>query len=394
VAELSDILPPNAARLEGDLRTRLGLLAARQVAALGLTEVAGTIAESQPLAEADLLLLAHASLPLLGKLVELAGHRSPPWEPPPVQRVIACPLGSLLESRPLDLAVEEAAVVVAEQIDAAGEEGRCLVALDRWTSGVGPRELLAALQRVLHCIAAHGRLVPLGPSSRQIRDWLDTAAGGDAHPTLTALLDDLRAAAADTIAGGDDLDIHLAAAEAGFHVIVGQPLGTSPAKPPLSPDQPSVGARRGVGGEGVAQRNHDVIVGRQRDASPTNQHADVCRRLIDARERLVDTGRFLAWQPELVVGLDAATLSPDDPTGLEAMRAIALARLALPAQVAVRAPWAMFGTKTAHAALFFGASHWGLMAAGPLAAAALHLPGPDDLAELLEGNSLTPGSSA
>lgn len=345
VVELHPIAPPSAARLEGALRARLGLLAAQQVAALGLTEVAEKVAESQPLAEADLLPLGDASLPLLGKLVELAGHRPPPVEPPPIERAIVCPLGGLLESRPLDVAIEEAGVVVAEQVDASGDEGPCLVVLDRWSGG-GPRELLSALRRVLDGVAPHGRLVPLGPSSRQMRDWLED---GDARLSLAELLHGLRGAGVDTIAGGDDWEIHVAAAQAGFHVIVGQPLGHPP-------------------GDG---------------------HAVLCRRLIEARERLVPSGRFLAWQPELTMGLDAARLSAADATGLEALRAVALARLALPAQVAVRAPWGTFGAKSAHAALFFGASHWGLMAAGPLAAATLHLPSPDDLAELLEGNIRT-----
>ena len=49
-------------------------------------------------------------------------------------------------------------------------------------------------------------------------------------------------------------------------------------------------------------------------------------------------------------------------TGVEVLRAIALARLVLPAEIEVRAPLATLGPKLAQVALEFGASHLGYVA--------------------------------
>ncbi len=49
-------------------------------------------------------------------------------------------------------------------------------------------------------------------------------------------------------------------------------------------------------------------------------------------------------------------------TGVEVLRAIALARLVLPAEIEVRAPLATLGPKLAQVALDFGASHLGYVA--------------------------------
>ena len=51
-----------------------------------------------------------------------------------------------------------------------------------------------------------------------------------------------------------------------------------------------------------------------------------------------------------------------DFTGVEVLRAIALARLVLPAEIEVRAPLATLGPKLAQVALDFGASHLGYVA--------------------------------
>ena len=47
---------------------------------------------------------------------------------------------------------------------------------------------------------------------------------------------------------------------------------------------------------------------------------------------------------------------------MEVLRAIALARLVLPAEIEVRAPLATLGSKLAQVALDFGASHLGYVA--------------------------------
>ncbi len=52
-------------------------------------------------------------------------------------------------------------------------------------------------------------------------------------------------------------------------------------------------------------------------------------------------------------------MSDDDFTGVDVLRAIALARLVLPANVRIAAPLALLGSKLAQVALEFGASHLG-----------------------------------
>jgi 2-iminoacetate synthase ThiH len=60
--------------------------------------------------------------------------------------------------------------------------------------------------------------------------------------------------------------------------------------------------------------------------------------------------------------LDQDHVCDGDFTGVEVLRAIALARLLLPAEVEVRAPLATLGPKLAQVALDFGASHLGYAA--------------------------------
>ena len=70
----------------------------------------------------------------------------------------------------------------------------------------------------------------------------------------------------------------------------------------------------------------------------------------------------VAWYPKVNRTPDENASSDDDYTGVEVLRAIALARLLLPGNVQIVAPLAALGPKLAQVALDFGATHLGYVA--------------------------------
>ena len=80
-----------------------------------------------------------------------------------------------------------------------------------------------------------------------------------------------------------------------------------------------------------------------------------CRTLIATRGELSKVPAR-AWHPILAKPLDQDRAGDGDFTGVDVLRAIALARLLLPAEIEVWAPVAALGPKLAPLALEFGAS--------------------------------------
>src|SRR5208283_3625441 len=68
------------------------------------------------------------------------------------------------------------------------------------------------------------------------------------------------------------------------------------------------------------------------------------------------------WYPIVTQPLDRGLGCDGNITGVDVLRAIALARLILPAKIQVLAPLATLGPKLAQVALDFGASHLGYVA--------------------------------
>lgn len=95
---------------------------------------------------------------------------------------------------------------------------------------------------------------------------------------------------------------------------------------------------------------------------PLADWAVFCRTLMATRDDRSSNGRLRAWIPLLEKPLDQEIGCDGGFTGVEVLRAIALARLVLPAEIEVRAPLAMLGPKLAQVALDFGASHLGCVA--------------------------------
>ncbi len=97
-------------------------------------------------------------------------------------------------------------------------------------------------------------------------------------------------------------------------------------------------------------------------AQPLAEWETYCRQLIALRDELSTSNEPVAWYPKVNRTPDENASSDDDYTGVEALRAIALARLVLPECVQIVAPLATLGQKLAQVALDFGATHLGYMA--------------------------------
>ncbi len=118
---------------------------------------------------------------------------------------------------------------------------------------------------------------------------------------------------------------------------------------------------------------------------PLDDWEPFCRRLVGLRDELPSalSAGDIAWYPALEKPLDREDSAAGGFTGMEVLRAIAIARLLLPDEVEIRAPLVALGPKLAQVALDFGASHLGFVAMdsdsprGPLVA------DPSELEELL-----------
>jgi len=87
-----------------------------------------------------------------------------------------------------------------------------------------------------------------------------------------------------------------------------------------------------------------------------------CETLISVRNETRPNDFAGYWYPILNNPLESDSLGEGDFTGVDVLRAIALARLILPANIDVRASLASLGPKVSQVALDFGASHLGYVA--------------------------------
>jgi hypothetical protein len=130
----------------------------------------------------------------------------------------------------------------------------------------------------------------------------------------------------------------------------------------------------------------------RRIGQPLADWDSFCRTLFATRGELSPTGAAIFWYPIVSRPLDRDQGSDGDFTGTEVLRAIALARLILPAVVEVQAPLATLGPKVAQVALEFGATHLGYVALDgqtpndPLVAGASML---DELVESISRTGMT-----
>jgi hypothetical protein len=98
-------------------------------------------------------------------------------------------------------------------------------------------------------------------------------------------------------------------------------------------------------------------------SQPLTDWQTFCRELVATRVELAESNEPAAWYPSVSRPPDENGASHDNYTGVEVLRAVALARLVLPAGVEIVAPLATLGAKLAQVALDFGATHLGYVAA-------------------------------
>jgi len=95
---------------------------------------------------------------------------------------------------------------------------------------------------------------------------------------------------------------------------------------------------------------------------PPGEWESFCRALIVICGEVSPNGAAVFWYPVVDQPLDRDRGCNHDLSGVEVLRAIALARLILPSEIQVQAPLATLGPKLAQVALDFGASHLGYAA--------------------------------
>lgn len=117
------------------------------------------------------------------------------------------------------------------------------------------------------------------------------------------------------------------------------------------------------------------------------------QELLAIRDSLQESGVPLVWYPEVVTLPEQAAVAADEASGIQILRAIALARLVLPGWVQIRAPLAALGEKLSTTALEFGATQLGAVAADEATARQRNLPTPEDLAEMLTNRQPTRASN-
>lgn len=339
-----------------------GRFTAHTLASAGLLEVAEAILVGAPLDAAHGASLSRASLPILGKLIDLrtlvAARAAPslpagPSLPPPARAraLVVLPLAELLETDGLSDATEKAVelVIAAYSRAAAGasdaaaglfdDQGATLIALDRWVGTFNRDELLSAIGALLSALEPRGSFSIFGPTTGELKQMLrereappSRLARAEVEP-LRGLAQSLLECGVRTVEGGGDLDVHAVCVEAGFFVTV----------------------------------THDLSRLRiPRDVSTRNDAGrSIVDALIEARDRLraLDDSRggFAAWSPWLPAVLDA-TFRGDSPLGLEVLSSIAIARLLLPRVSFIAAPLSLLGPNAAEVAHSFGANDLGLFA--------------------------------
>lgn len=197
------------------------------------------------------------------------------------------------------------------------------LAIDSWTSEVSLNEVLTQCVQLTKSPRLRNRFIPLGPSTSELRELLHPSR----QTTLGAIFRQLKSHGLKSIEGGTDFELHRLAAEAGFVVNIGQELIL----------------RTAPHGSGA------------RIAPP-----QFCEGLHYLREKLVPSKALETWFPWC-----PKLLSPqgvDSGGGIEVLRAISLARLALPTVRHIRAPLSLLGKQLAQLAPEFGANDFGFAA--------------------------------
>lgn len=316
---IDDRQPARSSRRRSE--SLLPRLAVRQLESAGLSDVACRILADEELEAADLSRLARASLPLLGKLVELKSE--PPVETA-LERTVFCPLASLLEERGLEAAIVHACEEIGKA--AGSSAGPMYLVIDRWNGLANTGELA----NVLAALRARfgGKRLQVVASGAELALAVGSGLSADDLRTLAVCRIDSDRSALNSV-GHLGIDILIQQSS-----LTGEPL--------------------------IAE-------------------------LLEVRAFCY----LSAWEPHLATPPDRSELAGGEPLGADVIRAVAIARLALPSRVEVRAPVAMLGPKLAQVALGFGATHLGPATVDARAAAALGIPTEAEIVHLIENDRPT-----
>jgi len=189
--------------------------------------------------------------------------------------------------------------------------------------------------------SGHGA-APLGKLAHDNFIWRHLIAAG------------LGAVAEKTAAGRElELDDALALSRAGL-ALLGKMVQLQPSA--------LAGCETAVAGGLPVERVTSLPKSPRHIGQPLTDWESFCQALITLRSKALPNGATAFWYPIVDRPLDRDCGCSDEFTGVEVLRAIALARLILPAKIQVQAPLATFGPKLAQVALDFGASHLGYVA--------------------------------
>ena len=334
-----------------NVESTLGSFVAAQFRAARVLPAAIKLFGGEELANEDITPLASAPLPVLAKLVEISTLGRTAADGGEYRPVFFIPLALMLEQA----GSQRAQMVVAEELRSVDETldlGRDLsVALDRWYGNFSFGELLRVFSQVLQSRQFRHTVVPVGPSTAEVVQLAHRYYGEKSQDSLFAVLQELNHNGICRLDGGTDLDIHAAALRLGFSLSVGQNISH------LFEQDYFYRSSSVIGPDKARRLFEERFIG----------------ELLEVRYRLAPSNRLAVWFPWTDATSGKSRWVVDQAFAVPFLRVIALARLFLPREVAVRAPSSVLGKHLAGIALQYGASDLGFVAVDSRTAESLDL---------------------
>ncbi len=338
---------------EDECRARFGEFTWNLFAKFGLTELVLSLATNREPGLQTAYALEELSLPILGKLLLLRDE----YGAVPVAQVrplLFLPVSEWLENEGGAGAISQTKRVFEREFPPAMENRQHLrfqITLDRWYGKFAISDLQSVVQEVVALAPRNIRL--LGPSAKDVKDALllngknpndDKVVRDYLREQFVPMLESLDI---DTIYGGTSLRTHRFANELGLRSFI----------------------------------THDMNIFRL--GRPTSAAPRFTDQLLAIRKEILPKpGACAGWIPLFRAVLDRTLNATENPLGLEALKAVALARLLLPEIEFVQAPIALFGHKAADLAVRFGANDLGVVAVNDETANHLEIPKMTDVEEL------------
>jgi hypothetical protein len=350
------------ATLEGNFSGPLGRFGRALLEQAGVLPLLEEVRRGSELTAEGFGALVDLDFPLLAKFLEASGKVGREIR---VRPVVFAPVAERIERLGVEQAAIETVIQLKDLDSSIVWDGPISIAIDRWHGRFEFEDLVQTLKRTGELLAGERRTTgsnlnntfrPLGPSAADIK-----ASG----TTVEQFLNRLKTLTIDTIEGGDDSAIHVAAGKLGFNSVIGQDIGII--RPSLS--STTIGAATQF-------------------KSRADFFAELYSHFQSVKAIVANGGRVDTWFPRLPEGFDngpsalgpstgeqtsegASTRTDRAILGLDLCRVFMLARLALSDVAHVRAPLAKVGPRLAAVALSFGANDLGFAAFDPVTAKTL-----------------------